>query len=316
VICQHQLHANGLISITVRRYVRNFLQTGILTFVFLVLFLFLGAELEGYQVRRSAGTLKFYQQPQVCGIVITRERLSDDGDDDGNQTGSSSSSTIEDNVNTTTTTTTTTITSATTAADAPPFQHHHNNNTVVTGLSFATYESQDAVLAVPGGIVGHCGGCGKCSNPIDVAIYDNTRTTLFAASTTCAKRALIWGRVTASNCLEDAVGFTDECNDCWVENIICDLRRCIFTCLLYGMFGDVDKGSGGGGGTTLNACTRCDERRCGPAFIACAGANRRRCGIVSDISRNEQTEVCQLVHDAWWQEEELQDEWRRNGGGG
>jgi hypothetical protein len=82
------------------------------------------------------------------------------------------------------------------------------------------------------------------------------------------------------------------------------------------MFGDVDKGSGGGGGTTLNACTRCDERRCGPAFIACAGANRRRCGIVSDITRNEATEVCQSVHDAWWQEEELQDEWRRNGGGG
>jgi hypothetical protein len=379
----HQLQAHGLLSIAVRRYVRNTIQTSILAFALLVLLLFLGAELEGYFVRQSAGTLGFYQQTQVCGVVLVVASSS-------SSPCSSSSSSREppqeiDNDTTTTTTgdggshqhaknnsqdctfpnstTRTTTTTTTTTTDDPPLpllvQQNNNtntnntniinasnintnnitnhNSTMMTGVTIATYESRDAVEQA-GGFVGHCGPCGACSNPHDLLLYDTTKNTLFAATTTCAKRALIWGRVTARHCLEHAVGFTDPCNDCWVENILCDLRKCVFTCLLYGLFGDVDGGSGstsgnnssnsgdnsggdsdpknGGGGTTLNACTECDERRCGPAFIVCAGANRRRSGIVSDIARNEATEVCQSVRDGWWDDPALQQEWQRNGSAG
>jgi hypothetical protein len=29
------------------------------------------------------------------------------------------------------------------------------------------------------------------------------------------------------------VGFTDGCRTCWVENIMCDIRNCLFTCLWH-----------------------------------------------------------------------------------
>ena len=77
---------------------------------------------------------------------------------------------------------------------------------------------------------------------------------------------------------------------CWVENVMCDLRNCVFTCLLYRM------GFGGGknSGDELSHCLECDEKRCGPAFIRCAGANRRRSGIYSDIERNC-SHVCKVI---------------------
>jgi hypothetical protein len=362
----HRLQANGLLSIAVRRYVRNAIQTSLLAFVLLVLLLFLGAELEGYYVRQSAGTLAFYQQPQVCGVVLvvassSTTTTTEDTEDGGNHHHAKNNSQDCSFQNTTTGTTTT---SEDPPLLLPSFQQNTNitddtnnitnminntnntntnnhNSTIITGVTIATYESQDAIEQA-GGFVGHCGPCGACSNPHDLLLYDTTKNTLFAATTTCAKRALIWGRVTARRCLEDAVDFTSPCSDCWVENILCDLRKCVFTCLFYGLFGDMDGGSGtssgnsssssnsvddnnndpkkggGGGGTTLNACTECDEHRCGPAFIACAGANRRRSGIVSDIARNEATEVCQSVRDGWWDDAAIQQEWRRNGpdGGG
>lgn len=277
IICFHSSSSNGMIRMSTRRTVRNAIQWGLTAFVLLVLFLWLGAEYEAFQVRQSPETLKFYQQPQVCGVI-----------------GATATTTI-----TNSSTNTETLTAS--------------NNTVTatrknpSKLTIATFPSQEDLIE-SGGFVGHCGSCGQCSNPHDIDIYDRTQNTLFESSTTCAKRALIWGRVTASKCLEEHVGFTSGCNDCWVENILCDLRKCIFTCLFYGMFGDVDGGAGTG--TVLNACTQCDERRCGPDFIQCAGANRRRSGIVSDISRDEATEVCQTVSPDWWQDEELQESWR------
>ena len=45
---------------------------------------------------------------------------------------------------------------------------------------------------------------------------------------------------------------------------------------------DHNKGTAAGG---LNNCLLCDERICGPAYLACAGANRRTSGLVSDIGR-------------------------------
>ena len=61
----------------------------------------------------------------------------------------------------------------------------------------------------------------------------------------------------------------------------------------------------------LNRCTFCDERRCGIAFVECAGANRRRSGILSDIERDLEQEVCQEVEGPWWRNATIQNLWEQ-----
>lgn len=176
-------------------------------------------------------------------------------------------------------------------------------------IDIQTYETAQAAQNDTT-FVAHCGDCGQCSNPHDVDIYDDTKNSLFETTVQCAKRGLIFGRRTASNCMEDRVGFTEGCNECWVENIMCDLRYCIFTCLWHGLFSSASNAdSTSDDPQELNRCTLCDEKRCGPAFVECAGANRRRTGILSDIERDQDTEVCQTVKSEWWNDESLQKQW-------
>ena len=287
VLLMHSHTSNDVwIGRRTRRTVRNAIQWGIFTFVVLVLVLWLGAEYEGYHVRRSPETLHYYQQPQVCGIIISNSSMALTNDTHHHH---DETMMIEEAASNSTTNAT------------PP--------SLSPLITITTFPSERDVLDT-GGFVAHCGSCGHCSNPHDIRIYDQTQKSLFESSTTCAKRALIWGRVTAGHCLQTHVGFTNNCNECWVENILCDLRKCIFTCLFYGLFGDVDGGAGQS--TNLNPCTQCDERRCGPDFIQCAGANRRRSGIVSDISRDEINEVCQTVRHDWWWDQDLHDHWERS----
>lgn len=156
--------------------------------------------------------------------------------------------------------------------------------------------------------VAHCGDCGKCSNPHDVNIYDETKNTLFDTTLTCGKRAFLWGRRTADKCMQENVGFSAPCNVCWVENILCDLRFCVFTCIWYGLFNQANTGQDQ---RTLNPCTQCDELRCGPDFVTCAGVNRRRAGILSDIERDLKNEVCQEAAQEWWKDPVLQFKWKQ-----
>lgn len=154
--------------------------------------------------------------------------------------------------------------------------------------------------------VAHCGQCGACSTPHDIQIYDETKNSLLGKTYTCAKRGFLWGRKTASNCMKQEVGLSGDCHKCWVDNIMCDLRLCLFTCTWQGMFNEVDTGKEG---QTLNRCTLCDELRCGPQFVRCAGANRRRSGILSDIDRDLDTEVCTEVETDWWNDPIIQEQW-------
>ena len=129
-------------------------------------------------------------------------------------------------------------------------------------------------------VVAHCGTCGACSNPHDIRIYDQTKETLFQSSYRCSKRAVVGGRrVTRRHWL-----FSDECSDCWIDNIMCDLKFCLFVCLWHAIFSEVNAETPGQQ-QALNRCTECDEKRCGPAFVRCAGANRRRSGILSEFER-------------------------------
>ena len=36
-------------------------------------------------------------------------------------------------------------------------------------------------------------------------------------------------------CFERDVNLTSGCTRCWVDNVMCDLRQCVFSCLLYRM---------------------------------------------------------------------------------
>jgi len=147
---------------------------------------------------------------------------------------------------------------------------------------------------VAGAKVAHCGACGACSTKDDIAIYASTRNTLTKTATTCGTKAFL-GRAAVEKCYIDEVGFSDTCNNCWVDNVMCDYRNCVFTCLKMIIFNERNNVDGGG----LNACLNCDEKICGTAFLQCAGANRRRCGIVSDIAR-EQKSLCQSVDADIW----------------
>ena len=131
-----------------------------------------------------------------------------------------------------------------------------------------------------------CGPCGACSNTHDVHIYWQTKNNLTKVSRSCAFKSLFsedWGK----KCMKEEVGFTDECNECWMENIKCDRQNCKWICL-WSLFINEDYVDSEG---KLNSCLQCDEDKCGPAFKKCAGANRRRSCIASDIFRDKDT-IC------------------------
>jgi hypothetical protein len=80
--------------------------------------------------------------------------------------------------------------------------HETNNSSTSALVTFPpNHQNQAAIVA-------HCGDCGTCSNPYDINIYDVTQNTLFSTTVDCSKRALLWGRKTATNCMMDNVGFT------------------------------------------------------------------------------------------------------------
>lgn len=272
VVLAHTWHFSACcISPTARKLARGLLQCSLLLTLMLLLVLWLGSTYEQYHVRMAESTVGLYNEVQdVCGILLTR------------------------NVN---------VTATTNATVSKP------EAVSVRIKSFPSIQALEATNTTnTRSFVAHCGDCGSCSNPHDINIYNVTRETLFQDTTNCAKKALIWGRKTATKCLNEEVSFTKGCTDCWVENILCDLRKCIFTCMLYGLFSQVD-GVGASHSTALNPCTTCDEKRCGPAFLKCAGANRRRSHIVSDIERNATTELCHSVTPGWWNDPDLQRQW-------
>jgi len=158
-------------------------------------------------------------------------------------------------------------------------------------------------------MLAHCGDCGQCSNPRDIQIYNDTQHTLYKDSLACGKKGVLGGYNAAKQCMEERVGLTEGCTDCWVDNMICTAQKCLFSCVWHMLFhGNVH---GGSQSESLNACTQCDEVRCGPQFLACAGANRRRSGIVSDITRDEDEQCTVIAPRQWWNEPHVQEMWNQ-----
>eukprot|EP00296_Roombia_truncata_P008564 JP447057.1.p1 GENE.JP447057.1~~JP447057.1.p1 ORF type:complete len:190 (-),score=45.51 JP447057.1:129-698(-) len=168
------------------------------------------------------------------------------------------------------------------------------NDGPVCGHDHITYDSHAEAKAAGVGVM-HCGVCGQCSNRHDIDIYNATRNTLTKTTTQCAWASLLIGESVGNWCMNKRVGFTDGCEKCWMDNIMCDAKDCVMTCIKWKFFhiGEFKH--------DLDPCLACDEFTCGPAFAACAGANRRRSGIISDIARHDE-EVCTIV-DPWPQEQ-------------
>mmetsp|Transcript_21181 Transcript_21181/g.30275 ORF Transcript_21181/g.30275 Transcript_21181/m.30275 type:complete len:263 (+) Transcript_21181:186-974(+) len=170
------------------------------------------------------------------------------------------------------------------------------NIAAVGNASFTTFHSETHAKESDS-LVAHCGECGKCSSFHDIEVIKSTTQTLTKDSTSCATVGLLTGlnRNLIAKCMESRVGFTNSCQDCWVENIVCSLSKCKFSCM-KSVF--ILNESVNINGRKLNPCLECDEKLCGPRFLECAGANRRRIGVHSDIVR-EGTEVCAKVNTEW-----------------
>ena len=152
----------------------------------------------------------------------------------------------------------------------------------------------------------HCGQCGKCSTTNDMTILAQTTETLTDTARGCSVRAFLGSifllrgigtyRSISQRCMEDKVGFTPPCLDCWLDNMVCGVQKCVFTCL-KSQYIDWDPKNHADG--KINRCYECDEKLCGPAFLQCSGTNRRRQGIRSDLSRDDDKELCQAVDVDW-----------------
>jgi hypothetical protein len=164
---------------------------------------------------------------------------------------------------------------------------------------FVTYMRPEAAAA-DNMTVAHCGPCAFCSNMEDIKTYVTTKDIMTKEAKYCAMPAVLGSTDELYECLEDRIGFTDDCRTCWVENMECDAKRCLFTCLITLLTGCSSQNTVPQAGYMgeLNACLRCDEKRCGTAFVTCSGSARRRLGIQSDIERNP-NEVCPHVETDW-----------------
>lgn len=185
------------------------------------------------------------------------------------------------------------------AYDLAPSTHTLYNSSDVCGMntdSFSTFPIAHEAH-VDGYKVAHCGSCGQCSNLHDIDIQAATTETLTADSTKCAFLIFTGGLGAVHKCMQERVGFTPACEDCWVDDIVCNVKHCKFTCIKSKyLFRDMTDNNEEDG--ELNDCLECDEKMCGPQFLKCSGSNRRRLGIVSDIDRDAYEE-CNEVDVDW-----------------
>ena len=164
---------------------------------------------------------------------------------------------------------------------------------------FVTYMTPEAAKK-DGMVVAHCGPCAYCSNIDDIKTYLMTRSFITIQAKKCGKTAVLGSTEELDDCLKNRIGFTSDCRTCWVANMQCDTKRCLFICmktLFTGLMRRNNVPQAGAEGR-LNWCLQCDEQRCGTAFATCSGVARRRLGIRSDIERNP-AEICPHVEIDW-----------------
>ena len=155
------------------------------------------------------------------------------------------------------------------------------------GRPFETFANK-TLAEEAGYVVAHCGECGKCSNPSDIEIYVETRTTVAASSKKCSKQAIFGKEEDLTDCLEKEIGFSRPCTTCWVEDMRNTAKHCMWTCLSSMLIGISSSNNVADAKDYywLNQCVFCDEKQSGPDFVTCSGVARRRLGIQSEFERN------------------------------
>mmetsp|Transcript_4699 Transcript_4699/g.12288 ORF Transcript_4699/g.12288 Transcript_4699/m.12288 type:complete len:446 (-) Transcript_4699:148-1485(-) len=282
---------------------RQMLVRCIMTPIIMFVSVWIGAVTQRIKTQRIPDTVSLYQTGHVCAVEYPQQLMQQLERQQHQEMPLHAANTTENHV----------LgggVSGGTSEQALEFQYA----TPLEPIAHLNLDSPEQANAAQNLTVAHCGDCGYCSNPHDIKIYDDTKDTLFQDSLACSKLAVLGGADDVRDCLQDRIGFTQGCNDCWVDNIMCDVRNCLFVCMWQAMFSTVDADKNTKSDRTqqdLNACTQCDEKRCGPAFVQCAGANRRRSGIVSEFKRDDRDEVCHSVQVGWWQNEAVQQYYRQ-----
>jgi hypothetical protein len=80
--------------------------------------------------------------------------------------------------------------------------------------------------------VAHCGDCGVCSNPADIETYVETREQIADLAKECSIQAIFGTYADLVKCLEGKIGFTQDCTECWADNMISTSKNCLFTCMV------------------------------------------------------------------------------------
>lgn len=172
-----------------------------------------------------------------------------------------------------------------------------------TGITTTLSNDHELTNANSSSHVLNCGHCGKCSNRHDIQVYEDTRNTLTKIATQCTLEAFYAGLDINhfKPCLEKHSQLSPPCVDCWVLNVECNWKHCFKTCVKHKAppFRWLPSYYQRSHSSPLDPCIECDERMCGPLFIDCAGANRRRVGVVSDLQRDANLEICHKVDWEW-----------------
>eukprot|EP00523_Entomoneis_sp_CCMP467_P017997 CAMPEP_0168810092 /NCGR_PEP_ID=MMETSP0726-20121227/3422_1 /TAXON_ID=265536 /ORGANISM="Amphiprora sp., Strain CCMP467" /LENGTH=469 /DNA_ID=CAMNT_0008862095 /DNA_START=28 /DNA_END=1435 /DNA_ORIENTATION=- len=153
--------------------------------------------------------------------------------------------------------------------------------------AFRTFDTkEEAVLA--NWTVAHCDGLVE------------TRKTIAKSSKSCGPNVFLGTKDDVTDCLEEKIGFTRPCTECWSSNMINTGKRCLNTCMrtLWSGFMTDNNVPGAGAQGWLNQCLFCDEKMSGPDFVTCSGVARRRLGIVSEIVRNPEQQ-CRNMDVDW-----------------
>ena len=128
------------------------------------------------------------------------------------------------------------------------------------GADGVNYPTQEAAC-INGTYPLHGGYCGACSSHKDIDIYNATRNNMTNLSSKCAMKYVLSGKSAAIACMNENVGLSARCTECWVENMGCDAAQCLTVCLIDRVI-HVNNTKPDG---SLNKCLACDEGNTGYA---------------------------------------------------
>ena len=130
------------------------------------------------------------------------------------------------------------------------------------GADGVNYPTQEAAC-INGTYPLHGGYCGACSSHKDIDIYNATRNNMTNLSSKCAMKYVLSGKSAAIACMNENVGLSARCTECWVENMGCDAAQCLTVCLIDRVI-HVNNTKPDG---SLNKCLACDEGNTGYAYL-------------------------------------------------